>query len=352
MMMDSESKDGRQPEQHAVPPSSDTEDFGNMNQDDSLFFHDDEQEDEHVKRHSINLEISRDESTQPHQAMVGFGDEGSTSTASIAAQQDKEQPPAPPKRKESKAPTRRKRKRRKVLQDEETIELSSEHIKHMIADTSDIVLPIQHPADSTSSRSMTAKITDHNVLLEYLDLEELIARPTLADDGCMAKELLQFWDRTTRVVFGKPMGYDVDSTKKISLEDQKDEEEDSDVELTRRSQEEKDDEEEQSSFPPAPEDQDMFPDNNNDIFFAEEPEETHVPALDQENEETAPPLMDSTYGTGCVIISILIALLTHTLSLLHLEMKVLLLQVRSVKVNVHWIPSFPLVPPMTCMMTA
>jgi hypothetical protein len=318
-MMDTESKDGRQAEQHPVPPSSDTEDFGNLNQDDSLFFHDDEQEDEHVKRHSIDLEISRDESTQQPQAVVGFGDEGSTSTAS--AQRDKEQP-AQPKRKESKAPTRRKRKRRRVLQDEDTIELSSEHIKQMLADTSDIVLPIQHPADSTSSKSMTTTITDHNVVLECMDLEHLIARPTLADDGCMAKELLEFWDRTTRVVFGKPMGYDLDTTMTRSVNDRMDEEEEeeSDVELTRRSQEEKEEEEEQSSFPPAPEDHDIFPDNNNDDnFFHEEPE-TPVPAFAQENQEMAPPLMDSTYNPDCDSMLIIVALLTVSLSIAHLEM--------------------------------
>eukprot|EP00562_Extubocellulus_spinifer_P000324 CAMPEP_0178483070 /NCGR_PEP_ID=MMETSP0696-20121128/7046_1 /TAXON_ID=265572 /ORGANISM="Extubocellulus spinifer, Strain CCMP396" /LENGTH=820 /DNA_ID=CAMNT_0020110579 /DNA_START=151 /DNA_END=2613 /DNA_ORIENTATION=+ len=110
-----------------------------------------------------------------------------------------------------------RRKRRKIIIDNDNTELTSEHIKNMLNDTSDIVQQnIPHPADPVEAEDDTDELTDpfggynvkrrknRGIVLETLPNEQLLARPNIADDGCLAPELLQLWTNNAARVLGKP----------------------------------------------------------------------------------------------------------------------------------------------------
>jgi hypothetical protein len=66
------------------------------------------------------------------------------------------------------------------------------------------------------------------LLLQHLSFEELLARPSLGDDGQLAPELLQLWRNNLARVRGKPFPY-----PKRKASDQEEEEEDEQVEVAR-----------------------------------------------------------------------------------------------------------------------
>ena len=96
--------------------------------------------------------------------------------------------------------------------------LSDEHIKNMLADTSDIVRQnIPHPADwNPDEDGEVDELTDpwggfnmkrrknRGIVLETLPYEKLLARPNMADTGCLAPELLQLWANNAARINGKP----------------------------------------------------------------------------------------------------------------------------------------------------
>jgi len=122
-------------------------------------------------------------------------------------------------KRDSKAADRRnKRKKRKIIIDNDKTELTSEHIKNMLADTSDIVRQnISHPADwNPDEDGEVDELTDpwggfnmkrrknRGIILENLPYEKLLARPNMGDTGCLAPELLELWTNNAARILGKP----------------------------------------------------------------------------------------------------------------------------------------------------
>jgi len=105
---------------------------------------------------------------------------------------------------------KRMRKRRKVIIDNDNTQLSGEHIKAMLDDTSDICLQTRiHPADWTKGGgedddddddddddTRRSNITKLN-LCNRLSYDKLILRPQLADDAALAPAALQLWWNNT-----------------------------------------------------------------------------------------------------------------------------------------------------------
>jgi len=123
------------------------------------------------------------------------------------------------KKRDSKTADRRsKRKRRKIIIDNDKTELTSEHIKNMLADTSDIVRQnIPHPADwNPDEDGEVDELTDpwggfnmkrrknRGIILETLPYEKLLARPNMGDTGCLAPELIELWTNNAARILGKP----------------------------------------------------------------------------------------------------------------------------------------------------
>jgi len=129
-----------------------------------------------------------------------------------------------PKRRKPITGPRRMRKRRRMIIDNDNTELTNDHIKTMLRDTSDIIMQnLAHPADIVESEF---DMTDGNLLMPSqrrkmqvsrngggdpasiiisdLPYETLFARPNVGDDGALAPELLELWARNASRVTGKP----------------------------------------------------------------------------------------------------------------------------------------------------
>mmetsp|Transcript_22835 Transcript_22835/g.47365 ORF Transcript_22835/g.47365 Transcript_22835/m.47365 type:complete len:585 (-) Transcript_22835:91-1845(-) len=90
------------------------------------------------------------------------------------------------------APNKRKRKLRKVVIDNDNTELSSEHIKKMLQDTSKITGKAFDPravSDDEDENEEAGAVKD-------LSWEEQFQRPCIGNDGMIAPELLNVWART------------------------------------------------------------------------------------------------------------------------------------------------------------
>eukprot|EP00521_Asterionellopsis_glacialis_P007195 CAMPEP_0195288398 /NCGR_PEP_ID=MMETSP0707-20130614/5081_1 /TAXON_ID=33640 /ORGANISM="Asterionellopsis glacialis, Strain CCMP134" /LENGTH=695 /DNA_ID=CAMNT_0040348265 /DNA_START=421 /DNA_END=2508 /DNA_ORIENTATION=+ len=117
---------------------------------------------------------------------------------------------APKKKKRKPAGPKRMRKRRKIIIDNEKTELTSDHIKDMLRDQSDIVLSHRsHPADWIEddeglASSKSTSQDERPLLLRTLPYERLLGRPALGDDGALAPELLNVWKRNAARLEGKP----------------------------------------------------------------------------------------------------------------------------------------------------
>ena len=126
----------------------------------------------------------------------------------------------------------RPRKRRKIITDDGRTELSSDHIRTMIADTSDICRDgdLLHPATWTDAKSNSNKSNilwnhDDTMFYDYSDMdqqrnrncsllwntinpqERLFCRPALGDDGHLSSELLDLWSRNCAPVMNRPFSY-------------------------------------------------------------------------------------------------------------------------------------------------
>ena len=131
------------------------------------------------------------------------GEESSKSTAESSKSAKKK------KRKDAasrKGPKRMKKRRRIVIDNNET-ELSSEHMKAMLRDTSDIVLQNVPDLAAWPREDDIGDDDDPYVgicpALQRLPTERLLARPCIGDDGGLAPELLALWKRNTVRVEGK-----------------------------------------------------------------------------------------------------------------------------------------------------
>jgi hypothetical protein len=206
---------------------------------------------------SINMSIQQDDSLSLGGGGLSVGGlDVSNDTAQV---NDTATATTPNRRKRASAVgPKRMRKRRKVVIDNENTELSNQHIKNMLADTSDIVQHRMHPsAWIPGQEASTHTRSDKDLLFEYLSYEKLFTRPALGDDGQLAPELLELWAKNTAPILNKPFPYRMRQETDESVEE--------DIEATRQQRQSVDgegeptrEEEEEDNFPP-PDDQDEFP---------------------------------------------------------------------------------------------
>jgi cohesin complex subunit SCC1 len=124
----------------------------------------------------------------------------------ISGMDDVSESAGPKKRKKAVGPKRMK-KRRKIVIDNNNTELSSEHMKAMLRDTSDIVLDDEPSLAAWPREDAEEEDPEYARLsrvLNTLPMERLLARPCLGDDGGLAPELLALWGRNTVKISGKP----------------------------------------------------------------------------------------------------------------------------------------------------
>jgi hypothetical protein len=205
----------------------------------------------------------------------GLEDEESLSSHNHKKRQQQTTPSTQPK----------PRKRRKVVIDNDKTELSTDHIKSMIANTSDLQRQKSHPADWNPNRNDrsnmdmnmdTSPSPDHH---HHKNNNKSLWRPFLAQHGACHPALQDLWDQSYYQALERPCPF--------AKKQQEDEEEveDGSIEETRRQQEE-----EQSETMEVP----VMDDMDDEFPTAEqEPQDvgdTVWPQHDEEEEEEEPPL--------------------------------------------------------------
>ncbi len=164
---------------------------------------------------------------------------------------------------------RKRRKRRKVVIDNDATELSNEHIKEMLADTSDLVKRQAHPADAPDD--------DMDEANDKEEFVPILTRPFLADTGHLHPTLAQLWTQNFYRALDLPCSFE-----KLETEE--------DVEHARQQQQQPMDEEDHSDMESVPtvlhEQQEQA---------EEEPDDFVPPPMDEEEEEDpmAPVFNDS-----------------------------------------------------------
>jgi len=198
----------------------------------------------------------------------------------------------------------RRRKRRKVIVDNDHTELSSEHIKAMLADTSDIVKRMIHPfiddddeeendVDAKEGRTRTTRSSSS------IHFVPILTQPFLADDGHLHPELIQLWQNNFYRALERPCPFekqeipdDIEQTRQVAAEDEEDEEgasKSSELEEVRigtmsKNKNEGEEEEEPDDFAPPPMDDDEEEEDNPinppmDLKSEEEDDEEEVDPL-------------------------------------------------------------------------
>ena len=187
--------------------------------------------------------------------------------------------PKPPKR----------RKRRKVIIDNDHIELSNEHIKAMLADTSDLVRRMRHPSDH-------AMLDDD----EDFDIDKttrtaaafvpILTQPFLADDGHLHSDLLELWHNNFYRALDRPCPFELRRRQETP----------DDVEHARRGVEEEDDNDDEEISQSSSNGKANRPSVFNNLLQEEEedneePDDFAPPPMDDDDEEEDPlnPTMDS-----------------------------------------------------------
>jgi len=100
----------------------------------------------------------------------------------------------------------RNKKRRNIVIDNNQMELTSEQMKDMLRDTSDIV---QQDVPHVAAWPRKDEEEEYGYdgicpALQKLPTERLLARPCIGDDGGLAPELLALWGRNMCKITGKP----------------------------------------------------------------------------------------------------------------------------------------------------
>ncbi|KAL7462758.1 hypothetical protein ACHAXS_003136, partial [Conticribra weissflogii] len=145
----------------------------------------------------ISLDTTKEDESVGHRS-----DLGSLEISKI----DEEESDSPKKKRIREVGPKRMKKRRKIVIDNNMTELSSDHMKAMLRDTSDTLMPnvanIAHlPRESAADGDLS--LSRVNSILDNLPMERVIARPCLGDDGGLAPELLELWGRNTVKISGK-----------------------------------------------------------------------------------------------------------------------------------------------------
>jgi hypothetical protein len=165
------------------------------------------------------------------------------------------------KRAATETPKRKRRKRRKVVIDNNSTELSNEHIRSMLADTSDIVKRQVHPADIDDEEGKDSRAAAAFV--------PILTQPFLADDGHLHPELAALWNDNFYRALDKPCPFEK-------------REDEGDVEQVRQAPNDPNDEEASRS---DMEDNGPVPTMDDQEMEEEEPEDFAAPQLDEEEEE-------------------------------------------------------------------
>ena len=102
---------------------------------------------------------------------------------------------------------KRMKKRRNIVIDNNQMQLTSEQMKAMLRDTSDIVQQDVPHVAAWPREDAEAEEDGHDGIcpaLQKLPTERLLARPCIGDDGGLAPELLALWGRNMCKITGKP----------------------------------------------------------------------------------------------------------------------------------------------------
>jgi len=161
-------------------------------------------------------------------------------------------------------PKRKRRKRRKVVIDNDSTELSNEHIRAMLGDTSDIVKRQVHPADLLDEEDGAEESTAAAVFVPIL------TQPFLADDGNLHPELAALWRDNFYRALDQPCPFE-------KVQDE------GDVEQVRQAPQEPNDEE--ASRSDMEDDGPKPTKDGQQMEEEEEPDDFPPPQLDDEEEE-------------------------------------------------------------------
>mmetsp|Transcript_11855 Transcript_11855/g.25000 ORF Transcript_11855/g.25000 Transcript_11855/m.25000 type:complete len:747 (-) Transcript_11855:133-2373(-) len=145
----------------------------------------------------LSLETTKDDESVDHRSDLGSLE---------ISKMDEEESEAPKKKRTREVGPKRMKKRRKIVIDNNMTELSSDHMKAMLRDTSDTIMQnIANIADwpSESAADDDFGLSRVNNILESLPVERVFARPCIGDDGGLAPELLELWGRNTVKISGK-----------------------------------------------------------------------------------------------------------------------------------------------------
>lgn len=165
----------RQTDFEFQPPNDD--DFGNV------AFDDDSREGTEGRQSNLKLDLDSPNINKKIKDSIG----------GLAVSPDQNERQSKAKRKS--AGPKRMRKRRKVVIDNDKTQLSGEHIKSMLDDTTETIMQGRiHPADFSSNANKSIENLD---LRRRLPFDRLMIRPQLADDAALVPDILQLWLKNT-----------------------------------------------------------------------------------------------------------------------------------------------------------
>ena len=241
---------------------------------------------------NLDLSVSRDGGASTQGVSIGGLD---ISNDTGGGKEATSPPTGRNKRRSATKPRVRRKKRRKVVVDNDETELTNEHIKNMLADTTDIVRDIVHPATWVPGQQDQSLPQDRNKerLFQHLSYEQLFTRPSLGDDGRLAPELLDLWKLNTAPIQGKPFSFPW-ACNNLVEEDQGEEVEPGEVELARQQQDRESidgvaaDDEQLGIAKTGEDDDDVPPPFDDDIPPPEEDFDDQPPLGLEEDEENLP----------------------------------------------------------------
>lgn len=160
---------------------------------------------------NINFDDSsrNDEQTDAHfdQGTPAPGDnvlDTSITGLTVSPDQDDDERKKSEKRKKSNG-RKRNRKRRKVIIDNDKTQLTAEHIKDSLDDTSDIILQGRiHPADWAQTTESPQDSTERT---RKIPLDRLFCHPEIEKGGALATGLVELWMENTAEARGLPKAF-------------------------------------------------------------------------------------------------------------------------------------------------